>query len=124
MIGAPDVAFPRINALSLWLFWAGIIVALLTFVVPDKPDIMWTGYPPSRSPPARIPRSMCSPSHLIGFSSILGAVNFLVTIINMRAPGMGWNQMNMFVWTSFAAFIIQLVFVPVLAAAVTLLLLR
>jgi cytochrome c oxidase subunit 1 len=50
-------------------------------------------------------------------------VNFLVTIIYMRAPGMGWNQLNIFVWTTFAAFMIQIVFVPVLAAAVTLLLL-
>ncbi len=123
MIGAPDVAFPRINALSLWLFWMGIIVALLTFVIPDKPDIMWTGYPPySISTPGNTAFYVFT-VHLIGFSSILGAVNFLVTIIYMRAPGMGWNQMNMFVWTTFGAFIIQLIFVPVLAAAVTLLLL-
>jgi len=123
MIGAPDVAFPRINALSLWLFWMGIIVALLTFVIPDKPDIMWTGYPPySITTPGNTAFYVFT-VHLIGFSSILGAVNFLVTIIYMRAPGMGWNQLNMFVWTTFAAFIIQLVFVPVLAAAVTLLLL-
>src|SRR5271165_78149 len=123
MIGARDVAFPRINALSVWLFLAGVIMALLTFVIGDKPDIMWTGYPPY---------SIISPGntafyvftvHLIGFSSILGAVNFLVTIIYMRAPGMGWNQLNMFVWTIFAAFCIQIVFVPVLASAVTLLLL-
>ena len=60
--------------------------------------------------------------HLLGFSSILGAVNFLVTVIYMRAPGMGWNQLNMFVWTTVAAFVLQLVFIPVLAAAVTLLL--
>ena len=50
-------------------------------------------------------------------------MNFLVTIIYMRAPGMGWNQLNIFVWTTFGAFMIQIVFVPVLAAAVTLLLL-
>ena len=46
MIGAKDVAFPRINALSLWLFWAAIILALVSLAVPDRPDIMWTGYPP------------------------------------------------------------------------------
>ncbi len=123
MIGAPDVAFPRINALSLWLFWAGIVVALLTFVIPDKPDIMWTGYPPYSIKTSANTAFYVFTVHLIGFSSILGAVNFLVTIMFMRAPGMGWNQMNMFVWTTFAAFIIQIVFVPVLAAAVTLLLL-
>jgi cytochrome c oxidase subunit 1 len=49
MIGARDVAFPRLNALSVWLFWMGIIVALLTFFIPDPPDVMWTGYPPYSS---------------------------------------------------------------------------
>ncbi len=123
MIGARDVAFPRINALSLWLFWAGIVVALLTFVIPDKPDIMWTGYPPYSLKTVGNTAFYVFTVHLIGFSSLLGAVNFLVTIAYMRAPGMGWNQMNMFVWSIFGAFIIQLIFVPVLAAAVTLLLL-
>ncbi|MCP4937213.1 MAG: cytochrome c oxidase subunit I [bacterium] len=123
MIGAPDVAFPRINALSLWLFWMGILVALLSFIIPDAPDIMWTGYPPYSITTSTNTAFYVFTVHLLGFASILGAVNFLVTIIYMRAPGMGWNQMNMFVWTTFAAFIIQLIFVPVLAAAVTLLLL-
>lgn len=123
MIGAPDVAFPRINALSLWLFWGGIFVALLSFVVPDKPDIMWTGYAPYSIQTSANTALYVFTVHLIGFSSILAAVNFLTTIVYMRAPGMGWNQLNMFVWCSFAAFVIQLVFVPVLAAAVTLLLL-
>ncbi|MCP4780203.1 MAG: cytochrome c oxidase subunit I [Hyphomicrobium sp.] len=123
MIGAPDVAFPRINALSLWLFYAAILVALLTFVIPDKPDIMWTGYPPYSITTSANTAFYVFTVHLIGFASILGAVNFLITIIYMRAPGMGWNKMNMFVWTTFGAFVIQIVFVPVLAAAVTLLLL-
>lgn len=122
MIGAPDVAFPRINALSVWLFWAGIVLALLTFFVTDKPDVMWTGYPPYAITTEANTALYVFTVHLIGFSSILGAVNFLVTIIYMRAPGMGWNQMNIFVWTIFAAFMIQIVFVPVLASAVTLLL--
>lgn len=123
MIGAPDVAFPRVNALTLWLFWGGIVVALLTFVIPDKPDIMWTGYPPYAIITSGNTAFYVFTVHLIGIASILGAVNFLVTIMFMRAPGMGWNQMNMFVWTTFGAFMIQIVFVPVLAAAVTLLLL-
>jgi len=123
MIGAKDVAFPRINAFSVWLFWMGIVVALLTFFIPDKPDVMWTGYPPYAVNTEGNTALYVFTVHLIGFSSILGAVNFLVTIAYMRAPGMGWNQMNMFVWTIFGAFIIQLIFVPVLAAAVTLLLL-
>lgn len=122
MIGARDVAFPRINALSVWLFFAGIIVALLSFVIPDGPDIMWTGYPPYSLLTAGNTAFYVFTVHLLGFSSILGAVNFLVTVIYMRAPGMGWNQLNMFVWSTVTAFVIQLVFVPVLAAAVTMLL--
>ncbi len=123
MIGARDVAFPRINAFSLWLFWGAIILALLTFVIPDKPDIMWTGYPPYSITTEGNTAFYVFTVHLLGFSSILGAVNFLCTVIFLRAPGMGWNQLNMFVWTTVAAFVVQLIFVPVLAAAVTLLLL-
>jgi cytochrome c oxidase subunit 1 len=122
-IGARDVAFPRLNSFSVWLFWAGIVVALLTFVIPDKPDIMWTGYPPYSVKTAGNTAFYVFTVHLIGFSSILASINFIVTILYMRAPGMGWNQMNMFVWCTLGAFIIQLVFVPVLAAAVTMLLL-
>lgn len=122
MIGAKDVAFPRINAFSVWLFYFAIVLALLTFVIPDRPDVMWTGYPPYSVTTAGNTSFYVFTVHLLGFSSILGAVNFLVTVIYMRAPGMGWNQLNIFVWTTVAAFVLQLVFIPVLAAAVTLLL--
>jgi len=122
MIGARDVAFPRINAFSIWLFYFAIVLALLSFIVPDGPDIMWTGYPPYSVTTAANTSMYVFTVHLLGFSSILGAVNFLVTVIYMRAPGMGWNQLNIFVWTTIAAFVLQLVFIPVLAAAVTLLL--
>jgi len=123
MIGAHDVAFPRLNALSVWLFWAGIVLALLTFVIPDPPDIMWTGYPPYSVQTAGNTAFYVFTVHLIGFSSLLGAANFLTTVVYMRAPGMGWNQLNIFVWATVGAFIVQLIFVPVLASAVTLLLL-
>ncbi|TCS62646.1 cytochrome c oxidase subunit I [Varunaivibrio sulfuroxidans] len=122
MIGAKDVAFPRINAFSVWLFYFAIILALLSLVIPDGPDIMWTGYPPYSVTTMANTSFYVFTIHLLGFSSILGAINFLVTVIYMRAPGMGWNQLNMFVWTTVAAFVLQLVFIPVLAAAVTLLL--
>ena len=84
---------------------------------------MWTGYPPYSIKTAGNTALYVFTVHLIGFSSILGAVNFITTIIYMRAPGMGWNQLNMFVWSILAGLIIQLIFVPVLASAVTLLLL-
>ncbi len=122
MIGAPDVAFPRINAFSVWLFFVAIVLALLTFVVPDGPDVMWTGYPPYSITTAGNTAFYVFTVHLLGFSSILGAVNFMITVIYMRAPGMTWNQLNVFVWTVLGAFLLQLIFIPVLAAAVTLLL--
>ncbi len=124
MIGAHDVAFPRINALSVWLFWFAIVLALLGFVIPNPPDIMWTGYAPYSSQYTDGNTAFyVFTVHMLGFSSILGAVNFLCTVIFMRAPGMGWNQLNFFVWTTVAAFVIQLIFIPVLASAVTLVLL-
>lgn len=119
-IGAKDVAFPRVNALSVWLFYMGIICALLTFVVPNPPDVMWTGYPPYSTITTGSTALYTFTVLLLGFASILGGVNFLTTIAYMRAPGIGWNQLNMFVWCTFGAFILQLIFVPVLGTAVTL----
>lgn len=122
MIGAKDVAFPRLNALSVWLFWMGIVLALLTFVIPDPPDIMWTGYPPYSTGPLSGNTAFYTWTVLlIGFSSIAGGVNFLTTIIRMRAPGITWDKLNIFIWCIVGAFIIQLVFVPVLGTAVTML---
>ena len=121
MIGAKDVAFPRLNALSVWLFWMGIVLALLTFVIPDPPDIMWTGYPPYSTMTPGNTALYTFTVLLIGFSSIAGGVNFLTTIMYMRAPGVTWNKLNVFIWCILAAFIIQLIFVPVLGVAVTML---
>lgn len=118
-IGAKDVAFPRLNALSVWLFFAGIILALLTFVIPNPPDVMWTGYPPYSTITLGNTAFYTFTVLLLGFASILGGVNFLTTITFMRAPGMGWNKLNIFTWSVFAAFILQLIFVPVLGTAVT-----
>lgn len=118
-IGAKDVAFPRLNALSFWLFVMGIVLALLTFVIPDPPDIMWTGYPPY---------SIYSPGNtafytftvlLLGFASIAGGVNLIATILFMRAPGVKMMKLPMFIWCTLGAFVIQLIFVPVLGSAVT-----
>ncbi len=121
MIGARDVAFPRLNAFSVWLFFGGIVMALATFVVPNPPDIMWTGYPPYSIKTAGNTAFYTFTVLLIGFSSILGGINFLTTVFYLRAPGLGWNQLNIFVWSIVAAFIIQLIFVPVLGVAVTML---
>lgn len=120
MIGAKDVAFPRVNALSVWLFFVGIILALLTFIIPDAPDMMWTGYPPYSTITTGNTALYTFTVLVLGFASILGGVNFLTTITFMRAPGMKWFKLNIFVWCTIAAFILQLIFVPVLGTAVTL----
>ncbi len=123
MIGAPDVAFPRLNALSLWMLVGAIVVALMSFVVSDKPDVMWTGYPPYSVTTAGNTAIYVFIVLMAGVSSMLNAINMIVTIGYLRAPGMGWHKLNLFVWTTLAASIIQLLFVPVLAAAVSLVLL-
>lgn len=120
MIGAKDVAFPRLNAFSVWLFYVGIILAVLTFFIPDPPDIMWTAYPPYSTITSGNTALYTFTVLILGFASILGGVNFLTTIAFMRAPGMTWNKLNIFVWCIIAAFILQLIFVPVLGTAVTL----
>ncbi|MBV6411937.1 MAG: cytochrome c oxidase subunit 1 [Rhodocyclaceae bacterium] len=120
MIGAKDVAFPRLNAFSVWLFYVGIILAVLTFFIPDSPDIMWTAYPPYSTITSGNTALYTFTVLILGFASILGGVNFLTTVAYMRAPGMTWNKLNIFVWCTLAAFVLQLIFVPVLGTAVTL----
>ncbi|MBP9654609.1 MAG: cbb3-type cytochrome c oxidase subunit I [Rhodocyclaceae bacterium] len=120
MIGAKDVAFPRLNAFSVWLFYVGIILAILTFFIPDSPDIMWTAYPPYSTITSGNTALYTFTVLILGFASILGGVNFLTTVAYMRAPGMTWNKLNIFVWCTLAAFVLQLIFVPVLGTAVTL----
>ena len=80
MIGAKDVAFPRLNALSVWLFYAGVVVVLLGFFIPDPPDVMWTGYPPYSVMTTGNTAFYTFTVLLLGFSSILGGVNFLTTV--------------------------------------------
>lgn len=121
MIGARNVAFPRLNAFSLWLFYMGIVVALMTFIVPDPPDVLWTGYPPYSILTTGNTMLYTLTVLLIGFSSILTAINMLTTILYLRAPGMGWHQMNIFVWGTAGALAMQLVDVPVLGASVLML---
>lgn len=123
MIGARDVAFPRLNALSYWAFVGATVMALLALLTPGRLDIGWTGYPPySLESSANISLYVFA-VHLLGISALASAVNFITTIITMRAPGMTWGRLNLAVWGILGAFIIQLFGIPVLAGAVTLLLL-
>ncbi len=121
MIGAKDMAFPRVNALSVWLLWAGILLALANLVIPDHFNGMWTGYPPYSTNYAGNVGLYSSVVIVLGMASVFGAVNLACTVAFMRCKGMGWFQMPMTVWCVFTANIIQLIFVPVLAASVLLL---
>ena len=122
MIGARDVAFPRLNAFAVHLFLAGIILALISMVVPDAPDMLWTGYPPYSIRTTANTAFYVFTVHLFSVSSILSGINLIVTVIMMRAPNVGWNQLNMTVWCILGALLMNLIDSPVLAAALTMLL--
>jgi len=122
MIGAKDMAFPRVNALSVWMLWSGILTALANLIIPDHFNGMWTGYPPySLTELAGNTALYTTVVVVLGMSSVLGAVNLASTVAFMRCKGMGWFQMPITVWAVFTANIMQLIFVPVLAASVLLL---
>jgi cytochrome c oxidase subunit I len=123
-IGARDMAFPRLNALSYWLYLAGGIV-FYGSVFFSPPEAGWTAYTPLSSGPY-IPGNGTDAwiflIHLTGVSSILGALNITVTIANMRARGMGWGRLPLFCWSMLAQAIMILLTLPVIAGAVTILL--
>ena len=117
MIGARDVAFPRLNALSYWIFLFGGLFLNLSWLVGAPPDGGWFGYANLTtrqfSPGLSIDFWMLS-LQILGASSVIAAVNFIVTILNMRPPGMTLMRMPLFVWMSLVTqFLIVLAFPPV-----------
>jgi len=125
MIGAADVAFPRLNALSYWLFaLGGAILMLSFFAAGGAGQAGWTLYPPlsEHQPGSGIDLQILA-LHALTLSSLAGAINFLVTIHNMRAPGMTWMRMPLFVWSIELFAVLLMAILPVLAAGLTLLLL-
>jgi cytochrome c oxidase subunit I len=124
MIGARDMAFPRLNALSFWLFlFGGIAFYMSLFFTP--PSAGWTMYAPL-SDNAYLQDGGTDAwifmIHLTGLSSIVGAINFVATIHNMRAKGMGWGRMPIFCWTILVYSYLLILALPAIAAAVTMLL--
>ena len=108
MIGANDMAFPRLNAFAYWINIPGIVLLLSTILLGGI-DAGWTGYPPLSANLAKIGFAMFFLGvYLVGLSSILGAVNLITTIIRLRAPGMTWFRMPIFVWSVLATSIISL----------------
>ncbi|MGI9082405.1 MAG: cytochrome c oxidase subunit I, partial [Thermoleophilaceae bacterium] len=124
MIGARDMAFPRLNALSLWLLVFGGI-AFYASLFFEPPMAGWTSYTPL-SDDAYLPGGGVDAwiflIHLTGLSSIVGAINFIATIHNMRAKGMGWGRMPLFVWSILVYSYLLVAALPAIAAAVTMLL--
>jgi cytochrome c oxidase subunit I len=125
MIGARDVAFPRLNAWSYWMFLFGGI-ALYASMFFSPPEAGWFSYVPLSTKdytPSGGQEAWIYMVHLTGLSSILGAINFIATIHNMRAPGMGWGRMPLFVWTILIYAYLIILALTSLAATVTMLLL-
>ena len=114
-IGAKDVAFPRLNLLSWWLYVTGAIVILLSLFQHGLPDTGWTFYIPYSVRTGTDVTMAVFGVFILGFSSILTGLNFLTTIHRLRAPGMTWFKMPLFVWALYATAWIQVIATPVLA---------
>lgn len=124
MIGAPDMALPRMNNWSFWILPFAFLILLLSLFMPGGgPDFGWTFYAPLSTTYSNDSTALFVFSvHIMGISSIMGAINVIVTIWNMRAPGMTWMKMPLFVWTWFITAFLLIMVMPVLAGAVTMVL--
>jgi cytochrome c oxidase subunit 1 len=125
MIGARDVAFPRLNAWSYWMFLFGGLTLYASFFF-NPPEAGWFSYVPLSTKdytPNGGQEAWIYMVHLTGLSSMIGAVNFVATIHNMRAPGMGWGRMPLFIWTILIYSYLIILALSSIAATVTMLLL-
>ena len=124
MLGAHDVAFPRLNALSYWLYLLGGLVLMLSFFAKGgAAQAGWTSYPPlSEQTPGHGQDLWILSLHILSAASLAGAINFLVTIHNMRAPGMSWTRIPLFVWSIEIFAWLLIVILPVLSGLTLLLL--
>ncbi|WIB79326.1 cytochrome c oxidase subunit I [Curtobacterium sp. MCPF17_002] len=120
-IGAPDVAFPRLNAFSYWLYVFGSLIVMGGFLTPaGSASFGWTAYAPlsdTTFSPGIGSTLWVAGLSLTGFSTILGAVNFITTVVTMRAPGMTMFRMPIFTWNVLITSILVLMAFPVLAVA-------
>ena len=115
-IGARDVAFPWLNLLSFWLFPLSAVILFSSLFV-GAPDAGWTEYPPIsiQGPPGT--SLWCLAIFLVGISSTMTGLNFMVTIVKMRAPGMTFTRMPLFVWASLATALLNMIATAALSAA-------
>jgi len=116
-IGARDVAFPRLNALSYWIFLFGAVLMHISFLVDQVPDAGWFSYANLTEKPFSINRGLdfwAIGLLVMGAASVAGALNFVVTIINLRAPGMSMMRMPVFVWMTLITSILLVLAFPVI----------
>ena len=122
-IGAKDMSFPRLNALSYWLYLSAASLFWIGFLLKDQAALGWTGYVP-------LSERVGTPGvgadlwllgfHLVGVSSILGGVNFLVTVIKERAPGVKFKNLSLFVWSQIVTAFLIVMATPVVGTVMTL----
>src|SRR5947208_3230867 len=114
MIGARDVAFPRLNALSYWIFLFGGLFLYSSFLLGGAPNGGWFGYAPLSTQPATHMDFYALGLLLLGIASTVSAINLAVTVINMRAPGMSLMRMPVFVWMTLVVQFLLIFALPVL----------
>jgi len=122
MIGANDMAFPRLNALSYWTLFSAVPVLLSSIVLGGFPT-GWTGYSPLADQAALGMDAYCFTIVIFALSIAMGAINMFVTVLTMRAPGMTWTRLPIFVWSSVLSTLLGLAVFPAFMAAVVLTLL-
>jgi len=119
-LGAPDVALPRLNLMSFYLWLAGTILAIASIIIGGV-DTGWTFYTPYSLQTEKAVISMGLAIFILGFSSIFTGLNFIVTTHKLRAPGQSWFQMPLMVWAIYATAVLQVLATPVLGITVLLL---
>ncbi len=118
MVGAEDMAFPRLNMMSYWFMWPAFVCIILSFFMPEYGAAAgWTSYPPLSVFQGDAQSLWLLAMVFVGISSMMGSINYLTTIIQMRAPGMTMFRMPMTVWGMFITAIMQAFALPVLTAA-------
>src|SRR3954464_14628626 len=136
MVGARDMAFPKLNMMSYWFMWPAFLIILSSFFVEGgAPGAGWTSYPTLASATMHPGAGFNSPASphtglgqicwlgallCVGISSMMGSVNYITTIINLRAPGMTLNRMPLTIWAMFITAILQAMALPVLTVALIL----